>query len=98
MTVIRIKTKDDFLTNWAKVFPFCHVSTLHVFHYIALAAGIVALTTQPFASSKWTNLGLNFRICTDNNLLTFMKLCDMIFKGPSVFKDLVALGPGTGIL
>ena len=64
MIVVRIKTKENFLTDGAKVFPFSHVSTLHVFENIALAAGVVALTTQPFASTKWTNLGFNFRICT----------------------------------
>ena len=45
MTVVRIQTKDDFLTDGAKVFPFCHVSTFHVFQNISLAAGVVALTT-----------------------------------------------------
>ena len=64
MIVVRIKTKENFLTYGAKVFSFCHVSTLHVFQNIAFAARVVALTTQPFASTKWANLGFNFRICT----------------------------------
>ena len=70
MIVVRIKTKENFLTDGAKVFPFCHVSTFHVFQNISLAAGVVALTTQPFASTKWANLGFNFRICTGKTIVT----------------------------
>ena len=73
MIVVRIKTKENFLTNGAKVFSFCHVPTLHVFQNIALAAGVVALTTQPFTSSKWTNLGFNFRICTGKTIETMAR-------------------------
>ena len=97
MIVVRIETKQNFLTNGTQVFSLWHVSALHMFHYISSSTCVITLTAQPFASTKWTYLGLNFRICTTgNNLLNLltMKLCDMIFKSPTIFKDLVTLGTG----
>ena len=67
MVVIRIETKQNFLTYGTQVFPFSHVSALDMFRNIPLSAGVVALTTQPFASTKRNNLGLNFWIYTTDN-------------------------------
>ena len=97
MIVVRIESKQNFLANGTQVFSLWHVSALHMFQYISSSTCVIALTAQPFASTKWTYLGLNFRICTTGNnllLLSTMKLCDMIFKSPSISKDLVALGTG----
>ena len=98
MIVVRIETKQNFLTNGTQVFSLWHVSALHMFQYISSSTCVIALTAQPFASTKWTYLGLNFRICTRGNnllkLLLTMKLCDMIFKSPSISKDLLALVTG----
>ena len=64
MIVVRIETKQNFLTNRTQVFSLWHVSALHMFHHISSSTCIIALTAQPFASTKWTYLGLYFRICT----------------------------------
>ena len=91
MIVVRIKTKENFLTNGAKVFSFCHVSTLHVFQNIALAAGVVALTTQPFASTKWANLGFNFGICTGKTIETIAQIIFSILFFTHILVDLIQM-------